>query len=210
MSATTPTPTGPALDAMAEAGTRMVLASAQRAIDGVRRGLREGCVYHDRLLSSGEMDALSDLISARLAEPRTGAGADPAPGGRRLREAARHYREAIKAFFDWIPSSVMAEPFRAEEGAYREGLDEAGCALDAALAQAGQDAEGSRPIETAPKDGTEVLLWDADIAGWDIGRWSEKHQCWVNDCHDTRLVQQKIQIPSHWRPLPAPPGAGTR
>ncbi len=55
--------------ASVEASTRQILTSAKGAIDRMRQGLREGCTYRDRLLSIGEMDALSDLIAARLAAP---------------------------------------------------------------------------------------------------------------------------------------------
>ena len=64
---------------------------------------------------------------------------------------------------------------------------------------------GWQPIETAPRDGTEVLLWDRDIAGCDIGAWDVESQRWLNDCHDTNPVQQIIQLPSHWMALPAFP-----
>lgn len=65
------------------------------------------------------------------------------------------------------------------------------------------------PIDSAPKDGTEVLVWacmtiyakklsasDADksciwVARWDAGCWLS-----VDDC---RLS------PTHWMPLPPPP-----
>lgn len=73
-----------------------------------------------------------------------------------------------------------------------------------------------RPIETAPKDGTPILIWQPDnrhhdeIDGckfddpryaigywrawakseWDMG-WGNRNQAHVN--------------PTHWMPLPAPP-----
>ncbi len=59
------------------------------------------------------------------------------------------------------------------------------------------------PIESAPKDGTRVLLFAGKwILGTSsvpyIGGWSEKWQCFknelMNDCK-----------PTHWMPLPEPP-----
>jgi hypothetical protein len=54
-----------------------------------------------------------------------------------------------------------------------------------------------QPIETAPKDGTEILAWDGDqhIVAWFDGDWrfSDDRQC----------------FPTHWQPLPAPPGSPT-
>jgi len=62
-----------------------------------------------------------------------------------------------------------------------------------------------QPIETAPKDGTEVLLWFADFCGAPLvvsGHWvceegreleaSFEHSCGSGDA-------------DMWQPLPAPP-----
>ena len=58
-----------------------------------------------------------------------------------------------------------------------------------------------RPIETAPKDGTELLLF-ARYYGPFLGRWFEDNRgggaYWaVGCCMAAR--------PSHWMPLPLPP-----
>ncbi len=47
-----------------------------------------------------------------------------------------------------------------------------------------------RPIETAPKNGTPILL--SDLANWAIGWWADGR--W-------RVVQN----PTHWLPLPKSP-----
>ena len=64
-----------------------------------------------------------------------------------------------------------------------------------------------QPIETAPKDGTEVLGWSPDprdgIAivkyetGLTMGKWSVVHdaESWAWNNYD----------PTHWMPLPEPP-----
>jgi hypothetical protein len=59
-----------------------------------------------------------------------------------------------------------------------------------------------RPIWTAPKDGTDVLvsLWNragercAAVAFYQDGEW------WMNDPDDAPVFE-----PTHWMPLPPPP-----
>lgn len=56
-----------------------------------------------------------------------------------------------------------------------------------------------QPIETAPKDGTYVLLWAAQesecpmVGYFGVRRWELAH-------NDTEPF-----TPSHWMPLPEPP-----
>lgn len=65
-----------------------------------------------------------------------------------------------------------------------------------------------QPIETAPKDGSHILLFCQDssvkIGG---GYWFAKKNCWVHGGYMRRLSD-----PTHWQPLPATPitepGAG--
>ena len=67
--------------------------------------------------------------------------------------------------------------------------------------------QGWQPIETAPKDGTRVLLcWFDDIiapiihVGWNLGggrRWQDTHHWLHNDG----------SWPTHWMPLHDPPVA---
>lgn len=71
-----------------------------------------------------------------------------------------------------------------------------------------------QPIETAPKDGTSVLLGcDYDrlgkarvtLAWWD-GKWLES-QYW-NECEE-EWEDCTVQFrPTHWMPLPEPPTKG--
>lgn len=70
-----------------------------------------------------------------------------------------------------------------------------------------------QPIETAPKDGTRILLVD-ERGGVFIGHWSdeatfgrfETKPGWqIFDCEDDFYSWRRV--PTHWRPLPAPPVA---
>lgn len=64
------------------------------------------------------------------------------------------------------------------------------------------EAEGWRPIESAPKDGTNILLAHAR-AVFD-GYWDVYANGWVDDVTD--LYEDKITYQAtHWRPLPEPP-----
>lgn len=67
-------------------------------------------------------------------------------------------------------------------------------AVLAELERQGADLEGWRPIETAPKNGTFVLLSASGLPA--IARWFE-----------TGWYSGALRMPSvtHWRPLPAPP-----
>lgn len=83
----------------------------------------------------------------------------------------------------------------------------------------GYEAMQWRPIETAPKDGTRILLYypasndlgyDRTVAGrWDIDRFSSRPKpYWTNDLE--RMLGVRVLRafpPSHWMPLPAAPAA---
>ena len=69
-------------------------------------------------------------------------------------------------------------------------------------------AEGIwQPIETAPRDGTEVLAWcDFDslrcaiVISYEPNDENPKWPWWDWDC---RGIHESV--PTHWMPLPAPP-----
>lgn len=66
------------------------------------------------------------------------------------------------------------------------------------------DLRGWQPIETAPKDGAEILIgWPDDVQ---IGWWerSRGYFGW-HEASSPRTMQ-----PTHWRPLPAPPESNRR
>lgn len=64
-----------------------------------------------------------------------------------------------------------------------------------------QSDEGWRPIETAPKDGTNLLLWQENWLHPVMGRWSAARNGWVE--YGSRDI--KANVATHFRPLPTPP-----
>jgi hypothetical protein len=71
-----------------------------------------------------------------------------------------------------------------------------------------------RPIETAPKDGTDVLICWADIPQMAVARWDQAYSemdfaegvGW-RDCSDYGCGGMIGAMPTHWMPLPALPSA---
>lgn len=71
-----------------------------------------------------------------------------------------------------------------------------------------------QPIETAPKDGTEVLLWFAQFGWRSIGAWLPwgdssypfLWQCAGRNLHRPwKYEGDDGSYPTHWHPLPEPP-----
>lgn len=86
------------------------------------------------------------------------------------------------------------------------------CALTEQLAAAKRDAKEAeayaggleqrtkwQPIETAPRDGTPVLLWGP----WgEVGMWCYSHPIGWNDGYEALM-----HPPTHWMPLPEAPAS---
>ncbi len=88
-------------------------------------------------------------------------------------------------------------------------------AVSAALAQRQPLAEWL-PIETAPKDGTLLLLWEKYESEPFIGSWYAFRSEWeasrtYYDADGNACVVDRVYSPgvTHWMPLPAAPGATT-
>ncbi len=95
------------------------------------------------------------------------------------------------------PGDVIVQALQTLHGKdpdYDDGVDAR--AILAALRTAGLVIEqGWQPIETAPRDGREVLLWVHGIyvIGWyHRGEWRHGPKGYAVS-------------PTHWRPLPTPP-----
>lgn len=66
-----------------------------------------------------------------------------------------------------------------------------------------------QPIETAPKDGTDILLTDgyrAAVASWYPEEFPDAEWPWgVSDWHNDPLHLRGGYMATHWMPLPMPP-----
>lgn len=63
----------------------------------------------------------------------------------------------------------------------------------------GGGAMNWQPIETAPKDGTEILTCDKGL-GFSVRYWGENE-----DGDNVWLPRIRGVFPTHWMPLPSPP-----
>ena len=70
-----------------------------------------------------------------------------------------------------------------------------------------------QPIETAPKDGTSILVYPptwktkrAAIAKWNPNRYAKNPKgYWERDDDMQRVTISRGATPTHWMPLPEPP-----
>ena len=68
-----------------------------------------------------------------------------------------------------------------------------------------------QPIETAPKDGTRVLIYDGvAIKSGMFVQWfhyflQEKQEGWGTNWDNEFQAPDEVMYPTHWMPLPAPP-----
>lgn len=80
--------------------------------------------------------------------------------------------------------------------------------VEAAVAEnVGVKPAGWLPIETAPKDGTRVLLFmrRRDESAIDIGHWLVWSANMKRAGHKDGWVHYVVGQPTHWMPLPPPP-----
>ena len=59
-----------------------------------------------------------------------------------------------------------------------------------------------QPIEIAPKDGTEILVWNDGNEAF-VAFWHERKSKWMWTIHD--LNGDEYLSPTHWMPLPPHP-----
>lgn len=71
-----------------------------------------------------------------------------------------------------------------------------------------------QPIETAPKDGSIILLYRPTAAKWAViapGAWNDDHYAkhprpyWEGWLKIGSVSEYRYWTPTHWMPLPEPP-----
>lgn len=72
------------------------------------------------------------------------------------------------------------------------------------------EAQGWQPIDTAPRDGTDILLGCATWARAELGQWSPQTGAWFTDggsYEDGEVANgpDEVDSPTHWQPLPRNP-----
>jgi len=68
-----------------------------------------------------------------------------------------------------------------------------------------------RTMETAPKDGTNILLWWPEQFHCPLtGHWADKWNPWIGWKVTGWSHGKFITSPTHWRPLPSPPTGETK
>ena len=110
-------------------------------------------------------------------------------------EQVRDAPEGLAAIIGGEISRDWADHFGADYNAYTAAL----ALLDA------PEAEGWRPIETAPKDGTMVTLFPDFKGRVSQGRWFKGKRSggrWAT------CPYNYVANPTHWMPLPNPPAHG--
>ena len=100
-------------------------------------------------------------------------------------------RRALAAFDDINNTPISPqEGFARAHAKYIDAMESARAALAAA------ENDGWQPIETAPKDGSSIMLFPHFIVThWD----GEEEMNWAGS--------RRVAF-THWRPLPAPPSEG--
>lgn len=67
-----------------------------------------------------------------------------------------------------------------------------------------------QPIQTAPKDGREILMFytpaDGGLRPPLVVAWDTMGECWLAVGFEVEVLSE----PTHWMPLPAAPGTATR
>ena len=135
-----------------------------------------------------------------------------------IRNAALRYMNAVKALGEfsgynamtYFECPILKVPYHIGERATARWLElnDSGVALSAALALPRSPGEpvacpdGWKPIETAPKDRSVIIVSEKGAVG--EAQWEEGAGWYWAGHHSTDHYGYQIW-PTHWQPLPAPP-----
>ena len=64
-------------------------------------------------------------------------------------------------------------------------------------------SEAWQPIETAPKDGTAILVSESRFIH--CVEWNDEYEWWAVDDNKLGPFRLRGTAPTHWMPLPPPP-----
>lgn len=129
--------------------------------------------------------------------------APSSPVGEGVREKVARIIDPA-AFADWKEAD-FATLTPAATKALGKAVHDAYALADAILALLSTPPSGWQPIETAPKDGTMVLIADArDGYVCEARHLDEGRGWWARNNDPTDYWGEEI-FPTHWMPLPQPP-----
>lgn len=128
-------------------------------------------------------------------------------------------RDALERWRDAFAEELSAYDLDPPLHHVNTSHDEIDAALRAALEQPGVEPYGWRTIDTAPKDGTAVLvmrdIWPGTPSGRAeicnghntyVAEWRDGDNAWV--CYMDAVCDPHCPVePTHWMPLPRPPSA---
>jgi len=73
---------------------------------------------------------------------------------------------------------------------------------DQLLTAAMEDRMTWKPISSAPRDGTDILIYDAGTGSYEVSSyWTDTPRYWDGNWGDGEYEH----TPTHWMPLPEPP-----
>ena len=142
-----------------------------------------------------------ELQQASVGERAGEGGSLGANAGVRLIEALCEGMDLVRA---WMPDNH----YRAKWLAKAESAAALSTPAPADKAEGLREAVGWQPIETAPKDGRQVMLADRAEQWVTQAYWCVDSEMWVKaNEHYTDAHDVELRYMTHWMPLPAPPAA---
>lgn len=130
----------------------------------------------------------------------------------------RHINNSLRnAVEEWAASEKDLDD--AETGSDFEAAYQRHKAAKRALLSALKDTQpsGWQPFDTAPEDGSEILVWREDAGVFTAEHRPSACECcnWPETCGDELWFSAAGEdltddLPTHWMPLPPPPGEDTQ